>query len=235
MTTFAIALAAIALAAPAPKPPLDCAREIADARQLYEHQASERLRFAGPLASAVEQVIDRTLDEEDRALIRGFKRGTVSAADLDARLWPRLRRVFARFNGADCRHLGGVARAEELVDALTAMRGGPGLHTGVVVSCARRVPGLEARSHLGLRVRPDDDGPTLVLQGVVERPDDVTRAAGDRPEVRRVAVQIPLGDRAAELASLSRALAGYAGAEADFAWIVPAACGGAVALRLATP
>ena len=29
-------------------------------------------------------------------------------ADLDARLWPRLRRVFARFNAADCRHLGGV-------------------------------------------------------------------------------------------------------------------------------
>jgi hypothetical protein len=237
MTTFALALTALVLAAPAaaPKPALDCAREIADARQLYADQAADQRRFADPLARAVRQVIDRTLGEEDRAAIRGFKQGTVSAAELDARLWPRLRRVFARFNAADCRHLGGVARSEELVDALTAMRGGPGLHTGVVVSCVRRVPGLESRSHLGLRVRPDEDGPTLVLQGVIERPRTLMWAPGEEPEVRRVAVQIPLGDRASELDALAHAVAGYAGTESDFTWIVPAACGKPTTVGLAAP
>jgi hypothetical protein len=235
MTTFAFALAALVLAAPAPKPPPDCAREIADARQLYQDQATERLRFADPLARAVRQVIDRTLGDEDRAAIRGFKQGTVSAAELDARLWPRLRRVFARFNAADCRHLGGVARSEEIVDALTAMRGGPGLHTGVLVSCVRRVPGLESRSHLGLRVRADEDGPTLVLQGVIERPETLTWAAGQAPEVRRLAVQIPLGERSAEFETLAHAMAGYTGTESDFTWIVPAACGRPTTLGLAAP
>ncbi len=235
MTAIALTLAALVLGAPLPKERLDCASEIADAHRLYEVQAQDRLRFADPLERALRQVIDRTLVDEDRALIRRFKEGAVSAADLDARLWPRLRRVFARFNAADCRHLGGVARSEEIVDALTAMRGGPGLHTGVVVSCARRIPGLETRSHLGLRVRHGDDGPTLVLQGVIERPETLTWAAGQPPEVRRLAVQIPLGDRAAELQLLARAMAGYAGAESDVSWVVPAGCDRPTTVGYAAP
>ncbi len=234
MIFYALGLSLV-LAAPSPKEPLDCAHELESARQLYQDQAAERLRFADPLARTLRQVIDRTLGDEDRAAIRGFKQGTVSAAELDARLWPRLRRVFARFNAADCRHLGGVARSEEIVDAVTAMRGGAGLHTGVLVSCARRIPGIENRSHLGLRVRPDEDGPTLVLQGVIERPETLTWAAGQPPEVRRLAVQIPLGDRAAELQALAHAMAGYAGAESDFAWMVPARCGRSTTVGYAAP
>jgi hypothetical protein len=235
MTTFALALAALLLGAPAQKPKLDCARELADARRLYQDQAAEHLAFADPLARTVRQVIDRTLSDADRAAIRGFKQGTVSAAELDARLWPRLRRVFARFNAADCRHLGGIASSEELVDAVTAMRDGAGLHTGVLVTCARRVPGLESRSHLALRVRADEDGPTLVLQGVIERPRTLMWPAGDAPEVRRVAVQIPLGDKASELDALAHTMAGYAGQESDFTWIVPAACGKPTTVGFATP
>lgn len=235
MTTFAITAAALLLSATAQSDAVECAREIADARQLYAHQATERMRFADPLARAVRQVLDRTLGEEDRAVIRGFKAGTVSAVDLDARLWPRLRRVFARFNAADCGRLGGVAKADEIVDALTAMGGGPGLHTGVLVACARHVPGLESRSHLGLRIRADEDGPTLVLQGVIERPEQYTWAAGEAPEVRRLVVQIPLGDRAAERDAFADALSGYAGSEADFTWIVPASCGKPVTVGLAAP
>ncbi len=224
MTLFALSLALVLATPSPPGEAVDCAREVANARQLWREQAAERLRFADPLARAARQVIDHTLSEEDRAAIRGYKQGSVSAADLDARLWPRLRRVFARFNASDCRHLGGVARSEEIVDAVTAMRGGAGLHTGVLVSCVRRVPGLQSRSHLGLRVRPDEDGPTLVLQGVIERPETVVWAAGEPPEVRRLAVQIPLGDRPSELAALARAVEGYAGDEADFTWIVPTVC-----------
>ncbi len=235
MTTFALALGALLAAAPSQKESVDCAREIAAARNIYQEQASDRLRFADPLARAVRQVIDRILGDEDRAAIRGFKQGTVSAAELDARLWPRLRRVFARFNAADCRHLGGVARAEEIVDALTEVRGGAGLHTGVVVSCVRRIPGLESRSHLSLRVRADDDGPTLVLQGVIERPETLMWASGNAPEVRRLAVQVPLGDRASELETLAHAVAGYAGSETDFTWIVPASCGKPTTVGFAAP
>ncbi len=223
MTTFAL-LAAILLGSPAQKPNVDCARELADAHRLYQDQAAEHLAFADPLARTVRHVIERTLTDDDRAAIRGFKQGAVSAGELDARLWPRLRRVFARFNGADCRSLGGVVSSQELVDAVTAMRGGAGLHTGVVVTCARRIPGLEGRGHLALRVRADDDGPTLVLQGVIEQPRSLTWPAGGAPEVRRVAVQIPLGDRASEREALAHAIAGYAGEESDFTWIVPAAC-----------
>lgn len=225
MTILAAALAALALAAPAQKEPLDCARELADARRIYRDQAEERLRFADPLSRAVRQVLERTLTDEDRALLHGFKQGAVTAAELDAALWPRLRRVFARFNATDCRHLGGVARTEELVDALTAMRGGAGLHTGVLVTCARQLPGLDSRSHLGLRVRRDEDGPTVVLHGVIERPATLMWAPGHEPEVRRATVQIPLGDRTSELEALAHAVAGYAGKESDFTWVVPASCG----------
>jgi hypothetical protein len=234
MTFFALGLSLV-LAAPSPKEPLDCARELHAARQLVQDEAAERLRFADPLERALRQVIERTLDDEDRAAIRAFKQGTVPAGELDARLWPRLRRVFARFNAADCKQLGGVARAEEIVDAVTAMRGGPGLHTGVLVACARRAPGLERRSHLGLRVRPDEGGPTLVLQGVIERPETPIWAAGQPPEVRRLAVQIDLGDRASEHEALAKAISGWAGDASDFTWIVPAACRKATTVGYAAP
>lgn len=235
MPTLALVFTALVLAAPAAREPLDCAREIADARRLFQDQASERLLFAEPLARAVRQVIDRTLTDEDRALIRGFKRGEVPAEALDARLWPKLRRVFARFNAADCRHLGGIAGAEETVDALTSMRGGTGLHTGVVVSCARRIRGFESRSHLGLSVRADEDGPTLVLRGVIERPQTIFSAVGERTPTRRIVVQIPLGDRASERDAFDRALAGYVGAESDFTWTVPASCGRVSTIGFAAP
>jgi hypothetical protein len=234
MTTFAL-LATFLLGAPAHKPSVDCAGELADARRLYQDQATERLAFADPLARTVRQVIERTLSDEDRAAIRGFKQGTVTAGALDARLWPRLRRVFARFNAADCRNLGGVASSEELVDAVSAMRDGTGLHTGVLVTCARRIPGLESRSHLALRIRADDDGPTLVLAGVIERPRSLMWPAGGAPEVRRVAVQVPLGDRASEREALAHAMSGYAGDESDFSWIVPAACRKQTTVGLASP
>jgi hypothetical protein len=234
MTFFALGLSLV-LAAPSSKEPLDCAHELESAQQLYQDQAAERLRFADPLARTLRQIVDKILDDEDRAAIRGFKQGTVPAAELDARLWPRLRRVFARFNSDDCKHLGGVARAEEIVDAVTAMRGGPGLHTGVLVSCARRIPGLEGRSHLGLRVRPDEDGPTLVLQGVIERPETLVRAAGQPPEVRRLAVQVPLGDRVSEHEALAHAISRYAGDASDLTWIVPSACRKATTVGYAAP
>src|SRR5512138_2348500 len=233
MTTFAL-LSALLLAAPQ-KPDLDCAREVADAHRLYQDEAAERLAFADPLARTVRHVIDRTLSDEDRAAIRGFKQGAVTAGELDARLWPRLRRVFARFNAADCRNLGGVASSEEIVDAVSAMRSGTGLHTGVVVTCVRRIPGLESRSHLALRVRADDDGPTLVLAGVIERPRSLMWPAGGAPELRRVAVQVPLGDRAAELEALAHAMSGYAGEESDFSWIVPTTCRKQTTVGLAAP
>ncbi len=235
MTTFVLAVTALVLAAPAQPEKLDCARELSDAHERFQAQATERLRFADPLERALRQVVDRTLDDADRAAIRGFKQGTVSAAELDARLWPRLRRVFARFNAADCRHLGGVARSEELVDAVSAMRGGPGLHPGVLVSCARRIPGRETRSHLGLRVRPDDDGPTLVLQGVIERPEAIAGAGPIGAEVRRLAVQVPLGEIGAEHDALARAMAGYTGKESDFTWMVPASCGRPTTVGYAAP
>lgn len=234
MTTFAL-LAALLLAAPSQKPSVDCARELADAHRLYQDEANDRLAFADPLARTVRHVIDRTLSDEDRAAIRGFKQGTVSARELDARLWPRLRRVFARFNAADCRNLGGIASSEEIVDAVTALRDGTGLHTGVVVTCVRRIPGLESRSHLALRVRADDDGPTLVLAGVIERPRSLMWPAGGAPEVRRVAVQVPLGDRASELDALAHAISGYTGEESDFSWVVPAACRKQTTVGLASP
>jgi hypothetical protein len=235
MPALALVFTALVLAAPAPKDPFDCAREIASARRLFQDQAAAQVRFAEPLARAMRQVIDRTLTDEDRALIRGFKQGEVPAEALDARLWPRLRRVFARFNAADCRHLGGVAGAEETVDALTAMNGGAGLHTGVVVTCAQRIPGLESRSHLGLRVRADEDGPTLVLQGLIERPQTLFAAAGMRPPTRRLVVQIPLGDRASEREVLEKTMAGHAGAESDFTWTVPASCGRVSSIEFAAP
>ncbi len=226
MPALSIAVSALlfAAAAPAAREPVDCAREIADARELYHAQTAERLRFAAPLARTMKQVIERTLTDEDRALMRGFQQGAVRADALDQKLWPKLRRVFARFNATDCRHLGGVANAVELVDALTAMRGGAGLHTSVVVTCAQRIPGFESRRYLGLRVRADEDGPTLVLQGVLEQRELAFVPGGEGGPRRRLAIQIPLGDRGAERGAFANGLAAYTGSEAEFTWIVPARC-----------
>ena len=224
MTTATFALSLLLASAPQAREAVDCARELADARRLYEDQSAERLAFAAPLVRAVRAIVDHTLTDEDRALVRGFKDGTVAAAELDARLWPRLRRAFARFNAVACRNLGGVAGADELVDGLTTLGGGAGLHTGVVVACAQRIPGLEGRRYVGLRVRADADGPALVLQGVIERAELALVAAGERRPARRLALQLPLGDRAMEAAALDAALAELTGREADFTWTVPAAC-----------
>lgn len=212
MQPLSLAVSALLLAgAPAPREVVDCAREVSDARQLYQEQSAERLAFAAPLVRAVRTIVERTLTDEDRGLIRGFKDRTVSAGALDRRLWPKLRRAFSRFNAAACRGAGGVAGADELVDGLTAMAGGEGLHTTVVVTCAGRA-GAGGRRFLGLRVRADADGPSLVLQGLLERSDE------------RVTVRIPLGNREAESAALDGAIADYVGREADFTWVVPAAC-----------
>jgi len=225
MPAIALLLPAL-LAATAPAQPetVDCTREVAEARALFREHAAERLRFAAPLARTVRRVIDRTLSDEDREVIRAFQAGEATAGELDLRIWPKLRQVFARFNAADCRHLGGVAGVEELVDGLTAMRGGPGLHTAVLVTCAERLPGHGSRRFVGLRVLPGEDGPSLALQGVIEGPQLAFVAAGEEAPRRRVVVRIPLGDRASEDAALRDALAEYTGTEEDFTWIVPPVC-----------
>jgi hypothetical protein len=213
MQALALAVTTLLLATAAPPEGGDRAPDRPDALRVHRADPAERLRLAEPLARTLRQVIDGTLGDDDRALIRGFQAGAVAAEALDARLWPKLRHVLASFNAADCRHLGGVAAVDEPADALTALRGGRGLHTSVVVTCARRVPGLAARRHLGLRVRRDDAGPTLVLHGFVE----TGRGC-------RVAIHVPLGDRAAERAALDAALAALAAGEADVTGEAPLDC-----------
>lgn len=225
MQAVALILPAL-LAASAPRgpAPLDCSREVAEARALFHDHASERLRFAAPLERAVRQVLDRALGDEERALLRAFHRGEASAGELDRRLWPKLRPVFARFNAADCRNLGGVTSVEETVDAVTSLRGGAGLHTSVLVTCAHRLPASASRRYVGLRVVHGEEGPEVVLHGVIEAAQLAFVADGESAPRRRIAVRIPLGDRAVEEAALREALEGFTGSEADFTWIVPAAC-----------
>lgn len=224
MPSLAIVVTALLAAAPSGPEGLDCPREVAEARALFRDHAAERLRFAGPLARVVRQVLDRALTDEDRALIHAFEAGEATAGDLDRLVWPKLRPMFARFNSADCRHLGGVARVEETVDALTVMRGGPGLHTAVLVTCAHRLPGPRSRRFVGLRVRPGDDGPALELHGVIEGAEFAFVADGEPAPTRRLVVRIPLGDRATEDAALRTALAEFTGTEDDFTWAVPPVC-----------
>lgn len=201
---------------------LDCPAELASAKQLYETQKARRLRLADPLARTVRQVIER-LGEEDRALVARFARGEVVAAELDRALWPKLFPAFDRFNRAGCKDLGGVVRADEVVEASTALRGGKGLHTGVVVACARRPMQGEVRRFLGLRVSPGAEGPVVALHGFVQQRETVFASVQDAAWDGLV-VDVPLGDRGAERAVLDGALAAFTGTEDDFTWAVPAAC-----------
>jgi hypothetical protein len=187
------------------------------------------LLLAGPdrsvsqLARAVRQVIER-LGDEDRALVARFARGQVSAAEVDRALWPKLYPALDRFNRAGCKELGGVVRADEVVETSTALGGGKGLHTGVVVACARRPTQQgESRRFLGLRMKHGAEGPTLVLRGFVQEREGVSAAAEDASWDGLV-LEIPLRDRASERGALDRAVAAFTGSEADFTWAVPASC-----------
>jgi hypothetical protein len=202
---------------------VDCRGELASARRAYEAQKARRLRLADPLARAVRQVIER-LGEEDRALVARFARGEASAAEVDRALWPKLYPALDRFNRAGCRELGGVVRADEVVEISTALGGGKGLHTGVVVACARRPTQQgEARRWLGLRVKQGAQGPAVALYGFVQEREGVSAAAEDAAWDGLV-LEVPLGDRAAERAALDRAVAAFTGSEEDFNWAVPAPC-----------
>lgn len=217
--------AVIALAAPHARAaePVDCPGELAAARRAYEAQKARRLRLADPLARAVRQVIER-LGEEERALVAGLARGEVSAAEVDRALWPKLFPALDRFNRAGCAELGGVVRADPVVEASTALSGGRGLHTGVVVACARRPTQQgEARRFLGLRLKQGERGPALVLYGFLQEREGVYVSEEDAAWAG-LAVEVPLGDRAAERAALDHAVAAFTGSESDFTWAVPASC-----------
>ncbi len=219
----AVAVAAAVAALPAHAREVDCKGELASARRAFETQKARRLRLADPLALAVRHVIER-LGDEERALVYRFTRGEATAAEVDRALWPKLLPALDRFNRAGCRELGGVVRADEVVDASTALGGGKGLHTGVVVTCARQpLQQGEARRFLGLRVKRGEHGPALALHGFVEEREGVYATADDATWAGLV-VEVPLGDRAAERAALARALAAFTGSEDDFSWTVPSSC-----------
>lgn len=202
---------------------VDCGGELASARQAFETQKARRLRLAGPLARTVRQVIER-LGDEDRALVARFARGEASAAEVDRALWPKLLPALDRFNRAGCKDLGGVVRADEVVEASTALAGGRGLHTGIVVSCARRpLQQGEARRFLGLRVKHAEGGPVVALYGFLQEREDVS-ASAQGASWDGLVVEVPIGDRVAERAALDRAVATFTGSEDDFTWAVPASC-----------
>jgi hypothetical protein len=223
MLRLALAALIAATALPASAHEVDCQGELATARRAYEHQRARRLRLVDPLARAVRQVIER-LGDEDRALVARFARGEVAAAEVDRALWPKLYPALDRFNRAGCKELGGVVRADEVVEASTALGGGKGLHTGVVMACARRPTQQgEARRYLGLRVKHGAQGPAVALYGFVQEREGVFAAAEDAAWDGLV-LEVPLGDRASERAALDRAVATFTGSENDFTWVVPAAC-----------
>jgi hypothetical protein len=203
--------------------PAECATEIASARKLYVEHKAKRLRLADPLARAVRHVIERVVTDDDRALLGRFARGEATAAEVDRVLWPKLQPALDRFNRAGCKDLGGVVRVEELVEASTALRGGRGLHTGVVVECARRPLQGETRRFLGLRVVRRDEGPVLALFGFVQERETVYASRADA-EWSGLVLSIPFGDLAGEGKALDAAVAAYAGTEDDFTWTVPDAC-----------
>lgn len=199
-----------------------CDSELAGAKRAYEAHRRERLRLAEPLARAVRQVVAQ-LDDADRALLARFGRGEVAAAEVDRTLWPKLFPALDRFNRQGCAALGGVVRAETPVEASTALRDGKGLHTGVVVSCARRPLQGEARRYLGLRVTRGEAGAALTLRGFVQRRETASASPADAAW-EGVTVEVPLGDRAAEAAALEASLAAFTGTVDDFTWTVPASC-----------
>jgi hypothetical protein len=227
-----LALAAVLLSAlpAAAREAVDCEGELASARRLYEAQTSQRLRLADPLARAARQLIERTITDEDRALVARFARGEVGASELDRALWPKLLPALDRFNRAGCAPLGGVVRTEEIVEQSAALRGGKGLHTGVVMTCARRPLQGEARRWLGLRVKRGEQGPALALFGFVEARQTLSASAAGE-EWSGLVVNIPLGDRATELAALGAAVASFTGTEEDFTWAVPSSCLPRITLR----
>lgn len=218
-----LAAALLLLAAlPAAAHDLDCGGELAGARRAWREQRARRLRLADPLARTVRQAIER-LDDGDRALVARWAAGKASAAELDRALWPKLYPALDRFNRAGCSELGGVVRADPVVEASTALGGGKGLHTGVVVACARRpLAQGEARRFLGLRVKQGARGPVLELFGFVQ--ERVTDSADRDATWDGLVLAVPLGARAAERAALDRALAAFTGSETDFTWAVPATC-----------
>jgi hypothetical protein len=201
---------------------LDCRSELVTARRLFAEQRAMRLHLADPLARAVRQAIER-LDDADRALVARFAQGEVSAAEVDRALWPKLFPAIDRFNREGCEPLGGVVRAEEVVEASTALRGGKGLHTGVLVACARKpMQQGEPRRFLGVRVKHGERGPVLALVGFVQLRDTPFVAADGAFD--GLAVEVTLGDRRAERAALDRALGEFVGSAEDLDWAIPAAC-----------
>lgn len=202
---------------------LDCRREVAEARQLFQDHSSARLRLAAPLASAVRHVLQRALTAEDEALVVAFGRGEVSATALDQRLWPKLRPVFERFERGGCRELGGVVAAQDAKVDVCAVRPGGTLHTGVLVSCARAPLQGETRRHIGLHVQRDEAGVRVSLRGYVQTRMSAD-ASPDAADWKGFAVDVPLSDRAQAVAQLSAALDAFTGAESDFTWAVPASC-----------
>jgi hypothetical protein len=218
--TLAVLLALSAL--PAAAHDEDCTGELASAKRAFETQRSRRLRLADPLARTVRQLIER-LGDDDRALLARFAAGKATAAQVDRALWPKLYTALDRFNRAGCKDLGGVVRQSEVVESSTALGGGKGLHTGVLVACARRPQAQgEVRRFLGLRVKHGDQGPAVALHGFVQEREGL--AADQDPAWDGLVVEVPLGDRAAERAALDRAVAAFTGTEGDFTWAVPSRC-----------
>jgi hypothetical protein len=219
-TSLALVLAS--LPAAASREPVDCRSELATAQRLLEGQRSRRLQLADPLARAVRQAIER-LGDADRAVVARFTRGEATAAEVDRALWPKLFPAIDRFNRAGCGALGGVVHAEEIVEASTALGGGKGLHTGVLVACARRPMQLgEERRYLGLRVRQGEQGPVIALYGFLQERESPFAAPGG--SFGGLVVEVPLGDRRAEHDALNRAVAAFTGSAGDFDWTVPADC-----------
>jgi hypothetical protein len=220
-----LALAALlALAAvPAAAHDVDCRGEVASASQAFRSQRARRIHLVDPLARTVRQVIER-LGDEERAVVARFAAGQATAAEVDRALWPKLYPALDRFNRAGCKDLGGVVRADELVEASTALRDGKGLHTAVVVSCARRpLAQGEARRFLGLRVKEGERGPVVALYGFLQQRQTASASPADASWDGLV-VEVPLGDRSTERATLDRAVARFTGTEDDFNWAVPQSC-----------
>lgn len=221
MLRVALATLLALSAIPAAAHDVDCGGELASVRRAYQTQRARRAQLVDPLARTVRQVIER-LGDEEREIVARFAAGRATAAEVDRVLWPRLQPALDRFNRAGCNDLGGVVRVDELVESSTALQGGKGLHTAVVVSCARRpLAQGDARRFLGLRVKEGARGPVLALYGFLQERE--TGSARDA-SWEGLVVEVPLGDRTAERAALDRAVAQFTGTPADFEWAVPQTC-----------
>ena len=229
MLRLAVAVAVLTASQARAGEKLDCRSEIVAARRHSAEQRATRLHLADPLARALRQAIER-LDDGDRALVARFALGEVSAAEVDRALWPKLFPAIDRFNREGCEPLGGVVRAEEVVEASTALRGGKGLHTGVLVACARKpMQQGEPRRFLGVRVKQGERGPVLALAGFVQLRD--TPFVTEDGAFDGLSVEVTLGDRRAERAALDRAVGAFVGSADDLDWAIPEACRTRVTLR----